>query len=387
MSRPSRRAVLGGLCSCSSLTLLACSTGVSEGRIAPGHQPLSASDEGGLWQAMAKSEDDLRESRFLVRDPALNDYVRDVACRLAASYCPDIRIYVVRTPYFNASMAPNGMMQVWTGLLLRAQNEAQLAAVLGHEIGHYLERHTLARWRDLRWKTDIAAFAGLGLSASGFGRFSELKDVLALASLSAFSREQEREADAIGFDLMTRAGYTPGEASQVWAQLIEEQKKAKERQGPVFFLQSHPGPEERLERLREKAAAAGDGAAFAERYRERLQALRGMLLQDELKLRQYDRSLVVLEQLGRGGKEDGEVLFYTGELYRMRDEKGDLDLARDLYRRAATRDDCPVEAHRSLGLLLRRTGEREAAHAAFRRYLELNPKAADRAMIAAYLES
>src|SRR5262249_33452740 len=156
---------------------------------------------------------------------------------------------------------------------------------------HYLERHTLARWRDLRWKTDIAAFAGLGLSASGFGRFNELKDVLAMASLSAFSREQEREADAIGFDLMTRAGYAPGEAAQVWAQLIEEQEKAKERQGPVFFLQSHPGHEERMESLRAKAAAASAGEAFAERYRERLRPLRPAMLQDELRLRHYDRSL------------------------------------------------------------------------------------------------
>ena len=55
---------------------------------------------------------------------------------------------LVRTPYFNASMAPNGMMQVWSGLLLRVDNEAQLAAVLGHEIGHYLARHSVERLRD-----------------------------------------------------------------------------------------------------------------------------------------------------------------------------------------------------------------------------------------------
>jgi predicted Zn-dependent protease len=377
-----RRAFLGGLCSCPLLALAGCAG--SEGRVAPGYKPAQATDEGGLWQMVAKTEEELKESRFRVREAGIEDYVREVACRLAGDYCRDVRVYVVRTPYFNASMAPNGMMQVWTGLLLRAHNEAQLAAILGHEIGHYLERHTLLRWRDLRLKTDLAAFAGLGMSAAGVGQFGQLKDIIALAAITSFSRDQEREADAIGLDLMAKAGYAPLEASSVWAQLIEEREKAKEKNAPVFFLQSHPGHEERMGTLR--AAAAGMlGDSFAERWRDRMRRFRRVLIEDELKLRQYDSSLVVLNQLGRGGSEDGELAYYIGEVYRLRDEKGDAERARDALERALAQADCPPEAHRSLGLVQRRLGEAKGADAAFRRYLELRPDAADRAMISTYL--
>jgi beta-barrel assembly-enhancing protease len=383
--RLDRRRFLGGFCStCSALALAGCAE--SEGRIAPGYKPLTATDEGGLWQMVQKSEEELKTSRFRVREDGIEDYVREVALRLAGDYAGDIRVYLVRTPYFNASMAPNGMMQVWTGLLLRSQNEAQLAAVLGHEIGHYLERHTLLRWRDLRLKTDLAAFAGLGMSAAGLGQFNQFKDILALAAISSFSREQERQADAIGLDLMAKAGYAPLEASAVWADLIEERDKAKDKNDPVFFLQSHPGHEERMETLRAKAAGTS-GETFEARWRDRMRPFRRTLLEDELKLRHYDSSLVVLDQLGRGGKEDGELLYYAGEVRRLRDEKDDAGKARETLARALGFADCPPEAHRSLGLLERRRGEAKAANAAFRRYLDLRPNAPDRAMIATYIES
>ena len=78
---------------------------------------------------------------------------------------------ITRNPaFFNASMAPNGYMEVWSGLLLRAEDEAQLAFVLGHEIGHYRERHTLATLRAIRGRAGaamvfsiIAAGAGVGI--------------------------------------------------------------------------------------------------------------------------------------------------------------------------------------------------------------------------------
>ena len=97
-------------------------------------RPDVASDEGGLWALMDREEARLRRSPFRMREEPLGLYLGDLACRLGAAHCPDIRVYAVRTPYFNASMAPNGMMQVWSGLMLRVENEAQLAAILGHEI-------------------------------------------------------------------------------------------------------------------------------------------------------------------------------------------------------------------------------------------------------------
>lgn len=105
----------------------------------PTAQPVPAGyiptdkDERGLWMQLDTVERGLTTSEFVVRDPALNDYVRGVLCRTVGdARCAAIRLYIVRTAEFNATMAPNGMMTVYTGLLLRVRDEAQLAAILGH---------------------------------------------------------------------------------------------------------------------------------------------------------------------------------------------------------------------------------------------------------------
>lgn len=82
--------------------------------IAPGAAPLDqTSDEAGLWLQVDKMEARLKTAASVVRDPALNAYVREVTCKVTGpDYCKDLRIYIVDAPHFNASMAPNGMMQV-----------------------------------------------------------------------------------------------------------------------------------------------------------------------------------------------------------------------------------------------------------------------------------
>src|SRR5512137_192826 len=94
-----------------------------EPKIPPGYRPEIARDERGLWMEMREYEAALAKSPLLVRDPALNDYVKGAMCRVAGPYCADVRVYLVRNSGFNASMAPNGMMQVWTGLLVRVTSE------------------------------------------------------------------------------------------------------------------------------------------------------------------------------------------------------------------------------------------------------------------------
>ncbi|MCM2356224.1 MAG: M48 family metalloprotease, partial [Arenimonas sp.] len=99
----------------------------------PGQAAERGSVEDELRYAMDRAERDLREHPMRVRDDALEAYVRGVACRVAGDYCGELRVYVIEQPWFNASMAPNGMMVVWTGALLRCRDEAELAVVLGHE--------------------------------------------------------------------------------------------------------------------------------------------------------------------------------------------------------------------------------------------------------------
>ena len=123
--------------------LTACTTNDMSTPVEPGYKPKQTSTEAGLWMQMDRFEKRLANSELVERDAELNQYVRGVLCRIAPDHCNDIRLFILKNPHFNASMAPNGSMHVWTGLLLRVQNEDQLASVLGHEMAHYVDRHGL----------------------------------------------------------------------------------------------------------------------------------------------------------------------------------------------------------------------------------------------------
>lgn len=360
--------------------------GAEPGRyLVPGHQPAEG-DEKGLWAVMDRHERELKGSRFVVRDPGANAYLREVLCRLADRYCADVRIYVVRTPLFNASMAPNGMMEVWTGLLLRCRDEAQLATIIGHEVGHYLRRHTLERWRDVRAKADFGIFLGMGLALAGAGWAGSLAQLALLASAFAFSRDQEREADEIGLNLMADAGYAPAATAEVWEQLLAEYQGSSAARDQSILFATHPLPEERLDTLRKSAVArGGDGERGRARYRERLAALRPTLVADEIGLRQYGRSLIVFEQLLADAPDDGGLWFAKGEVLRLRGDAGDAALALAAYAQAVATGGAPPETWRSIGLVELKAGARDRAEKAFAAYLEAKPEAADREMLKALL--
>ena len=146
-------------------------------------RPAPGSDEAELWYAMERAETELKRSPLLVRDPALNAYVRDVACKVAADQCGNIRVYIVDVPQFNASMAPNGMLVLWSGALLRMRDEAELAFVLGHETGHFSARHSLRQWRKLKTASAwLGAFQIVAYGA-GAGAVAELGTLAGTAAL------------------------------------------------------------------------------------------------------------------------------------------------------------------------------------------------------------
>ena len=121
------------------------------------YQPQSV-DERGLWMEMDEAERAMRDSNAVINDPKLVQYVREVVCRtVGEDRCRTVRVYIVRDASFNASMAPNGMMLVHTGLLLRSRDEAELASVLGHEFAHFELRHSLMGFKQRRTAGDIFA--------------------------------------------------------------------------------------------------------------------------------------------------------------------------------------------------------------------------------------
>ena len=356
--------------------------------IKPGEQPPLDTDEAGFWMQMNRIEQRVRTSGRVVRDPELNAYLREIFCDLSPNYCGDIRLYIVRSPGFNAAMMANGTMQLWTGMLLRVQNEAQLAAVLGHELTHYLRRHTLQKWRDIRAKTDALVFFQFATTVVGLGIVGIVAQVATLGSIQAFNRDQERESDRVGFEMMAEAGYEPEAAPRIWDALVAEKEASYRPKGSIFFA-SHPTSEERRETLAEMAAAYQTTAAELGRKRfvEMTAGFRGGWLRDELRQRDFGAMQVVLDNLKQAGANLGELYYYQGELHRLRAEtqEGDSDQAVTAYEKAIGLGGAPPEVYRALGLIHWSAKRESEAKLAFEAYLSAAAEAPDRAMIEHYL--
>jgi beta-barrel assembly-enhancing protease len=367
--------------------------------IPPGYEPKDI-DERGLWDALDRLEEQISTSNFLLKNQAVADYVRGVTDRIAGDYGSNLRVYVVRNPDFNASMAPNGMMIVHTGLLARVRDEAQLAVVLAHEAGHYMRRHSVQSWRDFKTKSAIGAIVSVAGAGAGSGWY-ELANAInfgILTSLFTFSRGMESEADALGLKLLAQSGYAPSAAGEIWQQLTDEFKasaaarKKRYRDRSRSILSTHPPTSERMADLNASAQEidrASEAIMKFERRREQFLAaiapIRFTLLDEQVKLNNPGASLYLIDSLAKDGW-SGTLRFFQGEAYRLRDEVGDSDRAATGYAEAVAMSDAPPEAYRAHGYAQIKRGNRNGGRAALQRYLELKPDAADAAMIKFSLE-
>lgn len=347
------------------------------------YQPTD-DDERGLWKQMDEVERERKTSPLVIREDDLNQYVNKVLCRtVGAAKCGNARIYLVRTPQFNASMAPNGMMEVWSGLLLRVENEAQLAAVLAHEYTHFEQRHTVRLFRNIKDKTNAAGW----LSFLPFGNIVGLGLV---TSIFGFNREMEREADAGSVGLLADAGYDTAEIAVIWERLREEQdrtaaerktKSRKDKNGGLFA--THPPTKERVDTLRSASVASPGtkGATGAAEYRAAMRWYFAQFVEDQLKMNDFGGSEFLLESLARDGWSP-DLLYARGELYRRQGDPARLAQAVEFYGQAIAAGTSLPEAWRGRGIALTKLGQAEAGRADLKEYLRRDPQASDAKMIA-----
>jgi len=394
----SRRSLLvGGGVAAAALT-----TGVAHARIlpkdmvplvGPGYRPTER-DEIGLWHEMDRVEEEISGSNLLVQDAGLTAYLKDIIGTVGGPAAKDFRIYLARIPDFNAMMFPTGFAVVFSGLLLRMRNEAQLAGVIAHESGHFLRRHQIRSWRDMKRKTDIfsiaAMAAGVGGAAGGvyLGDYVQLAQLGTILSLFQYSREMEAEADALGARLIADTGYPPVEMANIWQQLIGEEdasaryRRKHRRKGSLF--DTHPSPDARMADLRaDVAEVTVPGRTYdnkRERYLSMIGPIRPMLLDDQVKLNDPGASQYLIETLAQDGW-NGLLRFYEGEVWRLRNRRGDDVRAAQGYAAAVAYPDAPADAWRWHGISLMKAGRQAEAKAAFARYLTMRPDAPDAAWV------
>ena len=358
--------------------------------IGPGYQPVDE-DEKGLWRLMDRVEEEVAGSNLLVKDPALTGYLQGLIGKVGGPAAKDMRIYLARVPEFNAMMFPSGFAVVFTGLLLRMRNEAQLAGVIAHESGHHLRKHMIRSWRDQKRKSDLFAIgslvAGVGGGAAGVytGDLAQLAQLGTILSLFRYSRTLEAEADAMGARLLAETGYAPIEMANTWEQLVNEMERSalyrrKHRDRGFSLFATHPAEETRMKDLRASASELTvPGKSYdtgRERYLAAIGDIRPTLLDDQVKLNDPGASQYIIETLAQDGW-SGLLRFYEAEVWRLRNRPGDQQRAAQGYAVATAYPDAPADAWRWHGLSLIKQGRAAEGRTALSRYLSLNPSAAD----------
>jgi predicted Zn-dependent protease len=192
----------------------------------------------------------LGEQVKFVRNSPLNTYVETLGNRLAQnSRRANIpwKFYVVNDESINAFATLGGRVYIHTGLIAKANSEAQLASVMGHEIGHIVGRHGLENVKKAgRYGTlaGIATIAGAVLGGQGGAQLGNLAGNLILGGkLMKHSRDAEREADYLGLYNMNRAGYNTGGMVEMFRILEQISKSQPNSVGSI--MASHPEPSER----------------------------------------------------------------------------------------------------------------------------------------------
>jgi len=312
----------------------------------------------------------LQGSGLLYRNAALEQYLNEIAGALtaqAAGSAEGTRVQVIREPYLNAYTLPGGFCFVSTGMLVRIENEAQLAAMLAHEMAHILRRHALRGIRHLH---------------------SESREHPAQSSAFGYRLEAEIEADRDSLQMMVRAGYDPQEAIRLYEHLQEELRLEKAEE--PLFGRSHPRLSRRIAFFREAIARLPDqrtdGVTRHDRYRRQVLPVMADNAEMDIGIGRFLQAQRTLARYLQSVPRDPRAHFLMGEIHRQRGRTEEVILARACYRKAIELDAGYAAPHRALGLICYKAGESAAARQHLEASLALAPEGVDNPYIRHYLD-
>jgi len=328
-----------------------------------------------LWHEAGGFDDTIERSGQLYENRSATAYLQSVMDRLYPEFKGKIRIQIYDSTQLNAFALPNGSIYINLGMLARIENEAQLAAVLGHEAVHFVNKHSFLQRVSTK---NMAAFAVSGIP------FSSLA---AASSISGYSRDLEREADAGGYARLVKSGYDPREAHKVFQHLADE-VKALDIEEPYFFS-SHPQLNDRINEFKSMSARhSGGGRVGSKSYNSIMSPLRLDALRKDIGQDRYRSVILVMEDGSKRAYYPAAGYYYLGEAYSRRDEKGDDKKALDAYRKAEKLAPKFSPTYMRLGMYYMKIGNKGKARHYFNRYLSLASKDAnDRGYVQQYLKS
>lgn len=224
--------------------------------------PVTGRQELALFSVSASQEISLGQQAFPkavqqmggeFRDPALQQYVDRVGQRLGqASQRPELpyQFKVVNDSTPNAFALPGGSIAITRGLLVNMENEAQLASVLGHEIGHVTARDSVQAMQRGTLMGIGLAVLGATTGQAAYGALAQQAGALAAGLLeNSYSREQERQADRLGIDYMVQAGYDPQGGVQLQEFFYRKLEGGAEPMWLAGLFRTHPFSKERMDNV------------------------------------------------------------------------------------------------------------------------------------------
>lgn len=321
-------------------------------------------DERRLWSRAKEVRAKFEEDDLFVTDEALTAYLDTLLAALIVEplppQIPKPAVYVIRSSVRIGISFPDGAILITTSMLAAIENEAQLAALLGHELGHFMARHRLVQTRFA--KTSRSTVERMQLS-----------------------RENETYCDRYALDAMRRSGYDPRELPKM-LQLSEPEEG--EWQSWTESFRSHPFTEERIRDLR-TAIGVAPGEMLrvdAVRYDHAVVGVLPVAADVELKAGLLDRAQTSIARLLALNPESGRGYYLKGEHARLTEKEGRRSTsARGAYQRAVELAPDDPEAVRALGFLYYGDDNVAGATPLLEKYLKLVPDASDRKLIERYL--
>ncbi len=366
--------------------------------IGPGFIYEPQEDEKRLWNTTRGASSEIQKSGALYEDVQLQTYVQSVLDRLLGghqqAYLPlTARVVVLDAPSPNAFAFPHGDIFVHKGLLGRMRNEAQLAMLLGHEITHATHRHTYQVVEHAYDSTGALAYVSV-LSAAGGGNLqsavTRVGQIMTIAAISGYNRDKEEEADRVGLTLMAQAGYDPREGAEMFARMLEATDP--KRREPSLLYASHPRMKERVASCRKTAQRlppellAKAGEVGRDRYIDHVLPLIVEEVDRHISQGRFALAEETIQFLTETKPANAGVYALQGDLCRARNSDGDNERARSAYVKATELDALCAAAHRGMGLLCVRTGDKATALAELRVYLKLAPNGPDAAYVRQYVD-